>query len=136
MPLLSQAFLGKFPRDSIEATSGAAAARPVVAPGRDGRLPATTNEGAKRVFQNDNCVGISRGLVLELQVTTLPSGMRVASQYTPDDSPASFCMLFGDLLGATWLSSCQETVTVGVWIDAGSRFETKDGKRTHDVEEH
>lgn len=36
------------------------------------------------------------------EVTTLPSGMRVASQYTPD-----------------------ETVTVGVWIDAGSRFETK-----------
>ena len=36
------------------------------------------------------------------QVTTLPNGMRVASETTP----------------------FAETATVGVWIDAGSRYET------------
>eukprot|EP00434_Breviolum_minutum_P037499 symbB.v1.2.033248.t1/scaffold4103.1/size44635/6 len=47
------------------------------------------------------------------KVTKLPSGMRVASQYTPD-----------------------ETVTVGVWIDAGSRFETKENNGTAHFLEH
>eukprot|EP00438_Fugacium_kawagutii_P029537 Skav210208 [mRNA] locus=scaffold440:9816:31269:- [translate_table: standard] len=45
----------------------------------------------------------SFSVLRSLRLIRLPSGMRVASQYTPD-----------------------ETVTVGVWIDAGSRFETKD----------
>jgi len=47
------------------------------------------------------------------KVTTLSNGMRVASQYTPD-----------------------ETVTVGVWIDAGSRFETKENNGTAHFLEH
>ncbi|CAJ1346284.1 unnamed protein product [Effrenium voratum] len=47
------------------------------------------------------------------KVTRLASGMRVASQYTPD-----------------------ETVTVGVWIDAGSRFETKENNGTAHFLEH
>jgi len=47
------------------------------------------------------------------QVTTLSSGLRVASQYTSD-----------------------ETVTVGVWIDAGSRFETKESNGTAHFLEH
>ena len=38
----------------------------------------------------------------QVQVTTLPSGLRVASETTP----------------------FAETAVVGVWIDAGSRFET------------
>ena len=38
----------------------------------------------------------------KLQVTTLPNGMRVASEATP----------------------FAETAVVGVWIDAGSRYET------------
>mmetsp|Transcript_97157 Transcript_97157/g.173063 ORF Transcript_97157/g.173063 Transcript_97157/m.173063 type:complete len:464 (-) Transcript_97157:105-1496(-) len=47
------------------------------------------------------------------EVTTLSSGLRVASQYTSD-----------------------ETVTVGVWIDAGSRFETKENNGTAHFLEH
>lgn len=47
------------------------------------------------------------------QVTTLPTGLRVASQWTPD-----------------------ETLTVGVWIDAGSRFETKENNGTAHFLEH
>eukprot|EP00933_Yihiella_yeosuensis_P082207 TRINITY_DN95999_c0_g1_i1.p1 TRINITY_DN95999_c0_g1~~TRINITY_DN95999_c0_g1_i1.p1 ORF type:complete len:476 (+),score=90.85 TRINITY_DN95999_c0_g1_i1:105-1532(+) len=47
------------------------------------------------------------------EVTTLPSGLRVASQPTSD-----------------------ETVTVGVWIDAGSRFESKENNGTAHFLEH
>merc|ERR1719203_2360197 len=47
------------------------------------------------------------------EITTLPSGMRVASQRTTD-----------------------ETITVGVWIDAGSRFETKENNDTAHFLEH
>eukprot|EP00929_Paragymnodinium_shiwhaense_P118773 TRINITY_DN90692_c0_g1_i1.p1 TRINITY_DN90692_c0_g1~~TRINITY_DN90692_c0_g1_i1.p1 ORF type:complete len:502 (-),score=118.83 TRINITY_DN90692_c0_g1_i1:357-1862(-) len=47
------------------------------------------------------------------EVTTLPSGLRVASQPTAD-----------------------ETLTVGVWIDAGSRFETKENNGTAHFLEH
>mmetsp|Transcript_47682 Transcript_47682/g.102117 ORF Transcript_47682/g.102117 Transcript_47682/m.102117 type:complete len:474 (+) Transcript_47682:191-1612(+) len=47
------------------------------------------------------------------EVTTLPSGLRVASQQTAD-----------------------ETLTVGVWIDAGSRFETKENNGTAHFLEH
>lgn len=47
------------------------------------------------------------------EITRLPSGLRVASQYTSD-----------------------ETVTVGVWIDAGSRFETKETNGTAHFLEH
>jgi len=47
------------------------------------------------------------------QVTRLPSGLRVASQKTTD-----------------------ETITVGVWIDAGSRFETKENNGTAHFLEH
>lgn len=47
------------------------------------------------------------------QVTTLPNGLRVASQQTAD-----------------------ETLTVGVWIDAGSRFETKESNGTAHFLEH
>jgi len=47
------------------------------------------------------------------EVTTLSNGLRVASQRTPD-----------------------ETLTVGVWIDAGSRFETKENNGTAHFLEH
>lgn len=47
------------------------------------------------------------------EVTTLPNGLRVASQQTSD-----------------------ETLTVGVWIDAGSRFETKENNGTAHFLEH
>lgn len=47
------------------------------------------------------------------QVTTLSNGLRVASQQTTD-----------------------ETLTVGVWIDAGSRFETKENNGTAHFLEH
>merc|ERR1719203_1256141 len=47
------------------------------------------------------------------EITTLPSGMRVASQRTTD-----------------------ETLTVGVWIDAGSRFETQENNGTAHFLEH
>jgi len=47
------------------------------------------------------------------QVTTLSNGLRVASQQTFD-----------------------ETATVGVWIDAGSRFETKENNGTAHFLEH
>jgi processing peptidase subunit beta len=46
-------------------------------------------------------------------VTSLSNGLRVASQQTPD-----------------------ETLTVGVWIDAGSRFETQDNNGTAHFLEH
>mmetsp|Transcript_12386 Transcript_12386/g.27461 ORF Transcript_12386/g.27461 Transcript_12386/m.27461 type:complete len:477 (+) Transcript_12386:27-1457(+) len=46
-------------------------------------------------------------------ITTLPSGLRVASQRTAD-----------------------ETLTVGVWIDAGSRSETKENNGTAHFLEH
>lgn len=47
------------------------------------------------------------------QVTTLSNGLRVASQHTSD-----------------------QTLTVGVWIDAGSRFETKESNGTAHFLEH
>ncbi|CAE8645224.1 unnamed protein product [Polarella glacialis] len=47
------------------------------------------------------------------QITEFNNGLRIASQYTSD-----------------------ETVTVGVWIDAGSRFETKESNGTAHFLEH
>mmetsp|Transcript_98765 Transcript_98765/g.180655 ORF Transcript_98765/g.180655 Transcript_98765/m.180655 type:complete len:474 (-) Transcript_98765:79-1500(-) len=47
------------------------------------------------------------------EITTLPNGMRVASQRTFD-----------------------ETLTVGIWIDAGSRFETQENNGTAHFLEH
>lgn len=47
------------------------------------------------------------------EVTTLPNGLRVASQWTAD-----------------------ETLTVGAWIDAGSRFETRENNGTAHFLEH
>lgn len=49
-----------------------------------------------------------------MQVTTLPNGMRVASETTP----------------------FAETATVGVWIDAGSRYETADNNGAAHFLEH
>ena len=51
---------------------------------------------------------------LTMQVTTLPNGMRVASETTP----------------------FAETATVGVWIDAGSRYETADNNGAAHFLEH
>ena len=50
----------------------------------------------------------------KVQVTTLPNGMRVASETTP----------------------FAETATVGVWIDAGSRYETADNNGAAHFLEH
>lgn len=52
--------------------------------------------------------------MLVLQITTLPSGLRVASESRP----------FTD------------TATVGVWIDAGSRYETEVNNGTAHFLEH
>lgn len=49
-----------------------------------------------------------------MQVTTLPNGLRVASETTP----------------------FAETATVGVWIDAGSRYETADNNGAAHFLEH
>lgn len=56
-----------------------------------------------------------RGLLTQAptQVTRLSNGLRVASQFTHD-----------------------ETLTVGIWIDAGSRFETKENNGTAHFLEH
>jgi processing peptidase subunit beta len=48
------------------------------------------------------------------QVTTLPNGMRVATETTP----------------------FAETATIGVWIDAGSRYETAANNGTAHFLEH
>ena len=49
-----------------------------------------------------------------MQVTTLPNGLRVASESTP----------------------FAETASVGVWIDAGSRYETDDNNGAAHFLEH
>ena len=49
-----------------------------------------------------------------MQVTTLPNGMRVATETTP----------------------FAETATIGVWIDAGSRYETAANNGTAHFLEH
>ena len=49
-----------------------------------------------------------------VQVTTLPNGMRVATETTP----------------------FAETATIGVWIDAGSRYETAANNGTAHFLEH
>ncbi|CAK0746042.1 hypothetical protein CVIRNUC_001663 [Coccomyxa viridis] len=54
------------------------------------------------------------GQIPETSVTTLPNGMRVASETTP----------------------FAETATVGVWIDAGSRYETPDNNGAAHFLEH
>ena len=51
---------------------------------------------------------------LSPQVTTLPSGLRVATEATP----------------------YSETATIGVWIDAGSRYESKETNGTAHFLEH
>lgn len=48
-----------------------------------------------------------------LEVTTLPNGLRVASQRSP-----------------------HETITVGVFVDSGSRFETKENNGVAHFLEH
>ena len=50
----------------------------------------------------------------DTQVTTLPNGMRVATETTP----------------------FAETATIGVWIDAGSRYETAANNGTAHFLEH
>ena len=53
-------------------------------------------------------------MALALQVTTLSNGLRVASETTP----------------------FAETASVGVWIDAGSRYETDDNNGAAHFLEH
>lgn len=57
--------------------------------------------------------GLAGSAQTPTQITRLSNGLRVASQYTFD-----------------------ETLTVGVWIDAGSRFETKENNGTAHFLEH
>mmetsp|Transcript_3752 Transcript_3752/g.11890 ORF Transcript_3752/g.11890 Transcript_3752/m.11890 type:complete len:481 (-) Transcript_3752:76-1518(-) len=69
--------------------------------------------GATRTLTVPSPVGAAAWHQPPTQVTTLPNGLRVASQPTSD-----------------------ETLTVGVWIDAGSRFETKENNGTAHFLEH
>lgn len=66
---------------------------------------------AHRRFAGD--AGASALRQAPTEITRLSNGLRVASQYTFD-----------------------ETLTVGIWIDAGSRFETKDSNGTAHFLEH